>query len=730
MSSRATELAFHTLASEIRSFRDVNYLDTTKFLIVFAENEPNRTGEFETQLRVFPSEEAVEEAAATRSVESTLVDAEHLMALIRYPRPLATTAVKHLQRLAEGPAVKTTLFNILDSPRAGPPVKALFDLFSSAEDSRTIRDLVRTRADAFKTQKGTVWTEFTASLVGKPPAETDPSKRNRLDDLLFDHPDVVALTLPLLGSPVIACYLGILEEAYLHSGEIIPDLYTKRLEPLRSAVVPHFLSRLTELATSFLPTDSELERRTPAQRTADFLFRAAGILLAKCATVPLPGAEGEVTVQQSELSEWFPLSDTLTVPLPWGSGLCARIELPIYNSISPSWDRHLLGEWRNLPHSRMDHVDEVLSCELMGTKHHQQQKDMVSELLRNLASLIYSFGSERKRLDDRQRRMSSAVDSLRKFQRQNTEELNLIQSLLDIDIRKKMAAFVDAVAQVFQEHAPAALVNDWVSIVGEQFRPANNKEDLGHFIGAFEHSGREANAEKEMAELSARLCDVIATRALNLAAPKAEFADDERRVAIRLIELLASTRFPGPGIAMHAGAKSILNWFESRANRNRPYIDAVFDGSNAPEALADLKRFAECTSDARLCLVGSKAQPTWLADVKVGPGVPKLLIALCLGLVGAWAGSPGEDVQSVTISAAAADDVLTLSLAVTENPDRSRGLAGIKTFKTLLDEAYGQIDSLTVDKFESCVYLLNAVFKIQDSDQSVTPDGFTIRLKR
>lgn len=706
VSSRATELTVRSLAREVRRL-DFRYLDKTAFLIGFTECHPGAGGVFAINLHIHPciSQTSILPLDLTNPVPES--DTPILLRYVEHPRALEAAGVRHLAHLEMEHPVKTTLCDLLDTEYGLP---SLFDLFGSDDHTGMGEGIYRKRLKAFNDQRNRRWKAFAAASPATTAISLSASDRNLLDDLLFHSPDVIALTMPLLGSPVLTAYLSVNISAYADPGDIVPDFYLKALPGLSSIALPNFLNRLASLATSLLTA----EERQPEDVACDFLFRSAGLLLAK--SVSVPSADGDITLSQPWLLERFPAHGVelnIRLPREWSVPGDAVISLPAYDVISPSWD-FPANKWR-VPSKRLDAVEKKLSSDLPGV---DEDKDVVTLLLQNLVVSIYTLAAERYKVKRQRRSIGRASEELQRLKRSVVSGMGTIDAALALEQRQRLRRFIDTLP-VAMSGDNAKVADATIALWETAYEATYDRgRDFAHFLRAAIDPTR-GSVPEQCPDLLALFIAELHARSTRSDVVHADWSEKDSFLAKCFLQGLLNTRLVAAGNSLKQ--RSILGWLKEENIRT----SNVFRGGRGERALKLARDYCEILDDAPLMLASIKGSSITVESLEFGDGVPKFVLPASLFLLGLW-DQGREKQQSVRVTACQSDqcsDVLVTVIgdAIDRDSEYNYG------------ELIGQADvgnevQINMESFGNGLALINKIYWVKNRTEHPAAGRFHLEL--
>lgn len=701
-----TRLAFENLQQEVPRLNK-RYFDPARFLFMFAEVirlEPDRSAngrEYKTQLRLSagPPRNLLSGLDDTASEDTT----SRLRRLIETPRDAEDAGVQHFYGLAGAHDDEAaSLFDFLK----GQIPDSLAELSRGGYEPDP--DRISERRQAHNRTKKETWDRLRDRMRADE-ASFDSKARNDLDCFLFEYPDLVALSLPILGSPVVHCYFGVGSQAYYHASSLLSDLVTEHFRILSDAVTPFLFSRLSTLAGESIAGDV-WGGEGPAARAERFLRDAGGLFVAKSVTVPDPDGGAPRHYIQSDL-EPFTDGVRLTVPLPreWAQGQPAMIQLPRFRVFAPGPSGRNEWQW---------------STALPGTA---LQAQAVENLLGSLVDLVYRLGTaqasistQREALDRQQRATDGAYHSLREALRHVDDTLlptlQRASESLDVTTRTRLRAFVAAMAAAMTAKLPDTAREAWVK---DPLRDPPQPSII-HFLTLDLDKELGASQDENAATIRASLTDEIMSQALRVR----DLGDggQDQLLAKKLVELLLWTRFTVTG---QRCARSVLAWA-----RGRGLLSC--EPSQAGEDELLYVRNWEPLRDGNLLLMGKQGPAGSYFALKrltVNGTVPRIAIPLAMGLVGAWADGNEHEAE---ITLGQTESVLKLHVDVSPaghktNEDSPSVADLILRTKRQLSSALDRGAALDVDRFRVCLVLLDSVFRVLESSR-LGNSGFTLNV--
>ncbi|MCG3146261.1 MAG: hypothetical protein HONDAALG_04148 [Gammaproteobacteria bacterium] len=202
------------------------------------------------------------------------------------------------------------------------------------------------------------------------------SERNEMDDLYFSRDKIAAFPIPLMGVPILTCYLDDREDVIRKEGErpVRQHIVNNLLLPAGQTVFTYFFSQLIEMAIESMASTDRF-----SQVAKKFLLDISCLLCAKRFTF-----RDDTILENVATIREFPDGATLKIEIPDESGQFATIVLPAFKE------------------------ERGGSSEVLNAK---QQVEQIQKLLKTLVQLIYD-GIE---LRDKRQQMGKALEVARRL---------------------------------------------------------------------------------------------------------------------------------------------------------------------------------------------------------------------------------------------------------------------------------------------------------------------------
>lgn len=707
----ATDDVFRHLAEELPRLNP-RYLDDTRFLLTVAEvalgptvdTNYARPEDYEPRLLLHAR---LPENALAGTLTPDAVDSASatLRAFLQAPRWARLAGVQHFKSLATKERTQASLFFNLLEPSV-PGYLSQLSQHLARPDSKIITD----RQAALLAKKRQRWADLEQALTER--RELTPQEINDLDSFIYEFPDVVALSVPVLGSPLIHCYLAINIAAY-YEPSLQANLSRTYFHTLRNAVMPFFLARFASLAEHYISSVAE-PGQSVGTRSLRFLRDAAGMLVAKCMSITDDTGADVVQYAPPDL-EGFKDGALLTFELPFATRRKVTIRLPQFLAFAPPPDA-----------VRDDDVKWKWSAdELDGT---DVQARTASTVLASLATLIYQadlanasiilqqreLAERTATLTEREKLIDSAANTLDLLRVDVDRHLRTLSPALAISRPRRLRAFIDSLPQALEvplnELQYAAEISAACrDAIGQTLR---FNDSTRHFLRDQFDLYAGAVDDEKTARVRGLLSKGIVAATQAAATDRVTLDATDTLFATRLVELLLWARFTRDR-ELRPQMRSVLAWAASE--------ELLTTGARTLYDPHSSMRDYSYGDKELLSLTSTRAG--WLVLRSLAAdSVPGIVIPLTLASLTAWYHGTEQDVD---IGITCANNIVDIEVAV-DPPLRGNG-------KPLVD-ADVDAASLKIHKFGHCTALINVIFEHADGASAKKTEtgeslGYTLKLK-